>query len=475
MTGHQHHFLSRLDRVSMPHVELALSLYRDHQLVRYLLQSVRLPDGAERAAISLEHPERGPFLVVTREGRFVTCLGEGMAPTGLPVITRGQLDGIAAKADDVRARLVECRKLSGERGGTGQLLRRIYDAGDELSREEFIAISALQPLYALEFLTFMFAVTEDLDEACAILVRELRNTDKLRALYRDTLRSYWNSLWAIGHFAVLTAMDGKVLLEQLSDKVRETVLGTPFSFAAVRQGVCSLALRGVWATARMGKPFLPVYKKLVATSASYLSVVDTAMSLAAIGLRHARLRAEVQKALRGQRQPLDPVRTAALERMWGVLHKMLDADFDHPEVCATLQRDIGARICVLGTRGLPPGAPLRFEREEDVPEDLAMSMAVCDGTAFLSEPAALKTMFASLPWLSRAAPESLYLPREVIRALHVPWEPEMTLRYLRAQRDYHRPKRKKRVAAAPAGPARKGPCPCGSGKKYKRCCEARQA
>jgi uncharacterized protein YchJ len=29
--GHDHHFLSRLDRVSLPHVELALSLYRDDQ------------------------------------------------------------------------------------------------------------------------------------------------------------------------------------------------------------------------------------------------------------------------------------------------------------------------------------------------------------------------------------------------------------------------------------------------------------
>lgn len=30
-------------------------------------------------------------------------------------------------------------------------------------------------------------------------------------------------------------------------------------------------------------------------------------------------------------------------------------------------------------------------------------------------------------------------------------------------------------AAAPAGPSRNGPCPCGSGKKYKRCCAAGRA
>jgi uncharacterized protein YecA (UPF0149 family) len=31
---------------------------------------------------------------------------------------------------------------------------------------------------------------------------------------------------------------------------------------------------------------------------------------------------------------------------------------------------------------------------------------------------------------------------------------------------------RKRPAAAPAAPALNAPCPCGSGKKYKRCCGA---
>src|SRR4051812_17998654 len=104
---HAHHFLSRLDRVSLPHAELALGLYNDVPLLQFILRSAHLPESAARAAVSLDHPERGPFLVVTREGRFVTCLGAGMSPGDLPVITRGQLDGIAAKAGDLRARLDE--------------------------------------------------------------------------------------------------------------------------------------------------------------------------------------------------------------------------------------------------------------------------------------------------------------------------------------------------------------------------------
>ena len=84
--AHDHHFLSRLDRVSAEHVDLALSLYRDHALLRFVLQEVGLPEGAERAAISMDDPREGPFIVVTREGRFVTCLAKGMLVDDLPII-----------------------------------------------------------------------------------------------------------------------------------------------------------------------------------------------------------------------------------------------------------------------------------------------------------------------------------------------------------------------------------------------------
>lgn len=94
-TRHAHHFLTRLDRLSVRHVELALTLYRDEELLRFALAHVRLPRNAQRVAISLEHPEEGPFVLVTREGRFVTCLGAGMHQHH-PVITRAQLDGAFA-------------------------------------------------------------------------------------------------------------------------------------------------------------------------------------------------------------------------------------------------------------------------------------------------------------------------------------------------------------------------------------------
>jgi hypothetical protein len=51
--GHDVHFLERLERLSTPQTELALSLYQDPLLIRALLEQLRLPDGAARVALSL--------------------------------------------------------------------------------------------------------------------------------------------------------------------------------------------------------------------------------------------------------------------------------------------------------------------------------------------------------------------------------------------------------------------------------------
>ena len=67
----------------------------------------------------------------------------------------------------------------------------------------------------------------------------------------------------------------------------------------------------------------------------------------------------------------------------------------------------------------------------------------------------------------KAQPEELYLPRDFLQATHVPWTPDRTFHLLEGL-----VARAKVRAQAPRddGPSRKGPCPCGSGKKYKRCC-----
>lgn len=95
-----------------------------------------------------------------------------------------------------------------------------------------------------------------------------------------------------------------------------------------------------------------------------------------------------------------------------------------------------------------------------------MSAAVQCELEFVHDSANGCDLFCFLPWLARAAPEDLYLPLDLVCALHVPCSPEDTLELLRG----HRASTAAQPPPRPSGPTRNGPCPCGSGKKYKRCC-----
>jgi hypothetical protein len=49
LVSHAEHFLSRLDRLAGAEVDVALQLYRDPDLVRLVLDTVKLPEAARRA------------------------------------------------------------------------------------------------------------------------------------------------------------------------------------------------------------------------------------------------------------------------------------------------------------------------------------------------------------------------------------------------------------------------------------------
>jgi len=84
----------------------------------------------------------------------------------------------------------------------------------------------------------------------------------------------------------------------------------------------------------------------------------------------------------------------------------------------------------------------------------------------LSSQEGLVLLFASLPWVSRAQPEDLYWPADGLKALRAGWQPEQAARVLRDTEVANPVAEPARVQAAPG---RNEPCPCGSGKKYKRC------
>ena len=115
-SGHDHHFLMRLARINRTQTELALSLYYDSPLVKVVLLS-HVPDFKDRkkrVAISLDHPRKGPFIIVSCAGRFITCLASGMFPSRHPIITRKQLDATTAHVREIRARTNTAAKFNRE-------------------------------------------------------------------------------------------------------------------------------------------------------------------------------------------------------------------------------------------------------------------------------------------------------------------------------------------------------------------------
>ena len=146
--GHAHHFLERLDRVTRAQTEFALELYRDHEAVAYVLDRVNLPDGAGRVALAIDDAREGPFVIVTRDGRFVTCLGAGMQHE-LPVVPRPQIDALLAKVAEKRARKEIAQRELRPDEEEGTIFQRIISRGSRFAREDFVALTAFEPMLGM--------------------------------------------------------------------------------------------------------------------------------------------------------------------------------------------------------------------------------------------------------------------------------------------------------------------------------------
>jgi len=466
--SHAHHFLSRLDRLALPHVELSLSLYRDHELLKFVLQKARVPEATPRIAISLDHPENGPFLVVTRDGKFVTCLGEGMSYGALPVLSRARLDAIAADYQTLRERMAESRQRIGRHGSLGKLLARLYHAGHRLSREDFRAIAVWQPMLDRQFLLWHVDAAMDCAATVKIFMRDLRRTNKLDHAFDEALTAFYHTQWALAHVTVLACLGGKTSFEALTEEALSTFSRFTISFPCVRQHLYAIGIRGIWAAARVGKPFLPHYKAGLASAQNLARHGNAAAGLAAIGLRHSRLGAEVQKALRTEPSDISEKRLAIRR---AVLQVIEDHERD-PEGTLHALASRGAEEAMRLSPLAPEGSPYRFKRAEDVPRDLALCIYANRLLDFLRHPLGIHLAFDILPWLSQIDAEALYLPADYLSAVRVPWTPAQSTVLLVMERDILA--KSIPLAHVKEGPLRNAPCPCGSGKKYKRCCSEKE-
>jgi len=458
------HFLSRLDRLDTSEVDIALQLYRDPDLLRAIMQTARISDSIARVAISLADPVEGPFIVVTRDGHFVTCLGTGMHASQWPVITRGQLDAISQKILTLRERMALAMRLAGKaERPCARLMHRLVVASDSVSREDFVAVSAWEPMLSSQCLDLYLAMCRE------ILVQgaALRTLRKIDGRLEKTLHDYWNLVHAAGHFVLLGTMGGdREHFQQITQAHPE--VRSAFSWSLTSTCLTPFITRGAWGVGRLGKQLLPAYKKALTEDISLYDWLDTVFGLVAIGRRTSGLRAEIVKALRASPLSSHNKHAARLRHALGRELRLISEfashviELDSNELEQALL-GYGRSICDLKDS----------ELSKEMLDDVMRVAPLHNYQEGMSDGGKLTVSLHLVAATARDAPERFYFPRDVVHRSRVAWKPEYSLRLLEPMRQAERRDRVPARRAEVPGPNQ--PCSCGSGKKYKKCCKEKAA
>lgn len=460
--AHAHHFLERLDRVTRAQTEFALGLYRDDAAVRYVLEHVKLPPEATRVALSIEDPREGPFVLVTREGRFVTCLGKGMRHEH-PVVPRAQIDALLAKVAEKRARREMAQRDLRPDEDEEDVTLRVSLRGSRLSREDFVAVSAFEPLLSMAWWEVMREVALDAGKSRLALVPMASRATSVDPKEAKALEGVHRMEWAVAHMAVLACAGERRELDAIVEAAQDYAFAPMFGCAL--QGGLPFLMRSAWAAARLGRGIIPRYKRALAEADNLFAALDAALGLGAIALRHSGTAAEIERILQSYPVPAGDRSTPEYLRQWAA--RTVAQQIEPAAVAQNEQAALaGAReSCVRMGESLPEGHPLRFGTAADVPEDLARTTILwLDFDTY--DPEQQKLAFAVLPIAARASAEDFFFPREVIRAWIGRWSPEETLLRIRRLPDAGGKPQPVRAAKTPG---RNDPCTCGSGKKWKKC------
>jgi hypothetical protein len=188
------------------------------------------------------------------------------------------------------------------------------------------------------------------------------------------------------------------------------------------------------------------------------------LGMCAIGMRHRKLRAEVQKAL-SRAAPADE------EPFSSGLRKVLVAGYELGTRAAEAQRmhvqAMGRMLLRQIGADMGPEALAAYER---IPDDVAVAVLLSMPFDMHTENIGLLHVLQWLPWLVEAEAADFYLPAAYMGLRSGPWKPNESIVLVEPRRTHQYPFGV--TSVDPSKPARKGPCPCGSGKKYKRCCGA---
>jgi hypothetical protein len=456
--GHDEHFLERLDRVPRQHVELALGLYRDHDLVRSILRDARVPADAERIGLALEDGGQGPHVVVARDGGFVTCLGKGMSTGALPIVSRAQVDGLAIKVERVREGLALAKK----RGlGEAQLLERLESAGSRVSCEDFLSAAAMVgpavPLLMGMYTSWASALEEMYPLLQAGPVREGPGRSRAE---RDLARG----AWAMAHSAMVLVNSASRdwVRDWASLPAHENV--SPWAFLTMTSAF-PFVVRAAWLAARLGKPMFGHYKARFVKGAGSVDVRESGWGLACMALRHASLRNEALRVLKSP-PPLSATRQPWVEPSYQFFVDVARILEEKEETLLREALDLGRDFVVVRTGDLPESSPHLYTDRSQVPEKLALPGLFDAWYDANNGDRGTDLMLLGVVAASRARAEDFYFPASMLRAIDPPNLEQMGESMVEMRRKLAgvRP-----TVRSGERTGRNDPCPCGSAKKYKKC------
>ncbi len=445
--GHDVHFLSRLARVAEGQVQLALSLYRDPELLKELFSTSALPDSAERVAISLADPKEGPFIVVTRAGHFVTCLGAGMRADNLPIITREHLDHEASRMQVLRDRLELARQVTGG-GREPDMLpswTKLLRETEMLSREDVAGLAAWTPILRPLFYEHLMKSQDMIDRDSIRLSRELGDRgarNKFTMLYGRLLLSH-------GPIMALLLGDPEGYASVFVNREAALPDAVPLLIAMAAQDLLiqsvACAINGV---AHGGEPYITLIENFTQDNHDMESLRNP--YLVSIGVANPNLRPPLEKLLAGDSWALQMLRQG-------------------PQMRETLVERLRQAVWPEMERTLPDIAA-RYGQAANLPEQLVLSKLVQNQTLLIEEKK-ISTFYRMMPLLAAMRPEDLFPPHEVVERWH--WSQQE----LQTLAEWHIATMRKLApeqvpVVAEKRPGRNDPCPCGSGKKFKKCCGA---
>ncbi len=454
------HFLGRLSRLEASEVSDALALYYAPELVRELLSYARERGHTDRVAISIDDPVEGPFIIVSQNGHFVTALARGMEPTDVPIVPRSVWD--ARRRESERFREAWAVASASSHARMNEAARDLRTKGPNMSREAMGVLTALSRLTLEQ--TFLRAWVAH-QETLLVAGQKLESRATWKMLDDGIMADAERVLWVIGHLSVIVGGgDFKKRID--TDPVIGALRTLRPSYAAAEVGLLGPLARNLWAVGKLGPLYFKLLKDGFREAPDPVFELDAALGLTAIGLRFSKYRGEIRKLLTIAEQP-DETPAERRRRNMGKLAAMALDKEDPREAARATVEVLGRRMWFENNKTAPLGHPCRFASPEDVPPEVSLP-TIANGPDDIWEGEILGPAAAVfIPGVCALEAEELYYPAAYARYIEpYVFGPRLETAYRRMRA---------RLAPTPVRssapkPGRNDPCPCGSGRKYKRCC-----